>query len=176
MHPPTVCSREHVPSAVAAGPASQAAVSGLPPFPESLADLHGFNMPTAGCSLGVPLLGFSRENLDRDFDQSPVSRFSEVHSATQVEHYSRGASQYHSVLAWSYLLIVRKRTMLSRTTLRGFSHPHRPVHSNELHSGYLLTSRRVVHYCRLVGVLRMEASLYRSCQDCLRCQAFALLF
>jgi len=136
MHPPTVFSRDFVPPAVAVRPASQAAVSGLPPFPESLAALHRFNMPTAGCSLGFSLLGPVRENLDRDFAQSPLTRFLGVRLSAWDDRHSNGATEYPSALAWSCSSSRPQANGVKQNDPSRVSHPHRPAHSSALHSGY----------------------------------------
>jgi hypothetical protein len=56
-------------------PARQAAVSGSCPFRESLAPARGFNPSSTGSSLGLPLLGYSGDCLDRAFTRSPLTRF-----------------------------------------------------------------------------------------------------
>jgi hypothetical protein len=58
-------------------PARQAAVPGSCPFRESLVPARGFNPSGTGSSLGLPLLGYSGDCLDRAFTRSPLTRFAD---------------------------------------------------------------------------------------------------
>jgi len=78
-------------------PASRAAVSGLLPLRESLAGRHEFNVPSAGCSLGL--------RPSRVIRRAPWPGFRPASShalSTTGRSQRRSASEYRSMPAWSH--------------------------------------------------------------------------
>jgi hypothetical protein len=78
-------------------PASRAAVSGLLPLRESLAGRHEFNVPSAGCSLGL--------RPSRVIRRAPWPGFRPASShalSTAGRSRRRSASEYRSMPAWSH--------------------------------------------------------------------------
>jgi hypothetical protein len=99
--------------------------------------------------LGFPLLGSTRDSLDRDFARSPPSRFI-VPQSPAIRPASRSLDQPSPASARH---LACKHARASGGTLLGFPHRANPNIRIRLVSGYFFTSHRVVHYCRPPDVL-----------------------
>jgi hypothetical protein len=115
--------------------------------------------------LGLALLGFARDSLDRVFTRSPRTRF----AGSAVTRIPAGAPESRSAIAcpWSGPCVRTHRVIGG--TLLGFPHQCTPVHSSpprpwlfcSPHTASYITADRRRSSGRASG-------LYRSCRDCLR--------
>lgn len=129
-------------------PDRKAAVSGLSPFRESLADWCGFSTPAAGCSLGL--------RPSRACRRKPWSRFRSTSSHALLRN---GRKRPDPPAPQSIDRLSPRPVRPSGGPLgAGWDNPSRVRAPNAVPSirtktcpGYVFTLRRVVHYCRPPG-------------------------
>jgi hypothetical protein len=147
--------RTHVPFflSLLPSPKRRAGSTGRGFWASTLAGVPGgqrmVNTPTAGCSLGFPLLGRADRSLERTFALSPLTRF-----ADRPEERPSAPQSIDRPLP-DPVHPTRKPRGADRTTLVGFLHRHNPDIQTTGHPGYPLTLCCALHCCRLASMLRM---------------------
>jgi len=164
-HPPTVAPTGN-PSAEAEGRSRGPRFPGFNPSERSERPGMGLARRPPVAPLGLALLGFARESLDRDFARSPLTRLAAdtgtVPTACITE--SRSALAGLSSGPW---------TQASKDEQSDPSRVSAPVQPQDIRtgpgSGYVFTGRHVGHYYPPPTSFESDARPYRSCWDCLRC-------